>query len=117
MLEFMRAGGYAMWLILVFGGGTIGLCVAFAWRPGERKLAMIRPLSLCTVFAVLSGMTAGLGMVMKNVTTRPEWAHSPDLHLIVMTGIGESLTPAILGFSMLCVAWLLVAVGMRRQIA
>ena len=30
MLEFMRAGGYAMWVILIVGGATLGLAVSFA---------------------------------------------------------------------------------------
>ena len=36
--------------------------------------------------------------------------------LIVMTGLGESMAPAILGFSMLTVAWILAAAGLRRTI-
>lgn len=115
MLDFFRAGGYSMWFILVLGGVTLGVSIWFAIRPGERKLAFLRPMSVATVFSVLSGVFSDLGAVMHTVTNRPEFAQSPDLHLIVMTGIGESMAPAILGFSILSVAWLLAAVGLRRQ--
>jgi hypothetical protein len=115
MLEFMRAGGYAMWVILLLGGLALWVAGSFAWRPGERKLGILRPLSVATVFATLAGIFSGFGATMHNVTTNPEWSQSPELHLIVMTGIGESLANAILGFGMLTVAWILATVGMRRM--
>jgi hypothetical protein len=34
-----------------------------------------------------------------------------------MTGIGESLTTAILGFTILSLAWLMGALGQRRLVA
>ena len=114
MLDFMRAGGYSMWFILAIGLVVLGVAGSLVWRPGERKLGILRPLSLAMVFATLSGIFSGIGATMKHVTTIEEWAQSPDLHLIVMTGLGESMAPAILGFSILSVAWLLAAVGLRR---
>jgi hypothetical protein len=115
MLEFMRAGGYAMWVILIVGGTTFGLAISFAIHPGERKLAIFRPLSVSTLFLTLSGLFAGLGATMKNCTENPRFADSPELHKWVMMGIGESTANAVLGFSLLALAWLVAAVGMRRQ--
>ncbi len=115
MLDFMRAGGYAMWVILAVGGTSLGLAVSFAVRPSERKLAIFRPLSVSVVFLTLSGLFAGLGATMHHVTTDPRYADSPELHKWVMMGIGESTANAILGFSLLALAWLVTAVGMRRQ--
>ena len=114
MMDFMRAGGYSMWFILVIGLVALGVAGSFAWRPGERKLGVLRPLSLATVFAVLAGIFSDIGATMRTVTSIEEYAQSPDLHLIVMTGIGESMAPAVLGFSILAVAWLLASVGLRR---
>ena len=115
MIEFMRAGGVAMWFILAIGGTGLGLAISFAVRPGERKLGVLRPLSVACVFAVLSGIFSGLGAVAHHVVNNDAWAHSPDFHLIVLTGFGESMAPAVLGFSMLAVIWILAAVGLRRQ--
>ena len=115
MLDFMRAGGYAMWVILIVGGVTFGLAISFAIRPGERKLNIFRPLSVATLYITLSGLFAGLGATMKHCTENPRFADSPDLHKWVMMGIGESSANAILGFSLLGLAWLITAVGMRRQ--
>jgi hypothetical protein len=115
MKEFMRAGGFAMWFILALGLACLVLTGSFIWRPAERKLAMIRPLSLATVFATLAGVTTGLAATTKYVAARPELAGSADLPILVLIGIGESLANAILGFSILMLVWILVAVGLRRQ--
>jgi len=113
-MEFMRAGGVPIWIVLVFGLVALLTAVLFAWRPSERRAAILRSLSTATVFAILSGFVSCIAAVMFKVPQHPEWAKSPDRTLIVMTGIGESLTPAILGFTMLSLVWLLAAVGNRR---
>ncbi len=47
--------------------------------------------------------------------SRPEWANSPKVHLIILEGFGESMSPGILGFSLLALVALECAVGMRRS--
>ncbi len=115
MLRFIQEGGYSMWLILVLGLLCLGLAASFAFRPAERKLNILRPLSLATVFSILGAIAADLGVVMKRVPQLPEFTSNPDLRVVLYTsGIGESMVPAILGFTILSVAWLLAAVGYRR---
>ncbi len=113
MLGFMQEGGLSMWLILVLGILALWLGASFAARPAERKLNMLRPLSLATVFSVLGGIAADIGSVMKKVSTLPD---APNANApLYLRGIGESMVPAILGFTLLSLAWLLIAVGFRRQ--
>lgn len=114
MMDFMRAGGFSMWVVLVFGLITLVAGGLFAFRPDDRKVGFIRSMTVGGVFAILSGVASNVAAVMSKVPAHPEWSKSPDLHLIVMTGLGESLAPAILGFTMLALAWLLTAVGVRR---
>jgi len=114
MLEFMRTGGYGMWFILALGLGCLGLAGSYLWRPAERKLAMLRPLSLATVFAILAGICAGLAATTKYVSS--ELTDMAQLPVVVLIGIGETLTNGILGFSLLMLVWLLTAIGMRRSI-
>jgi hypothetical protein len=116
MLGFIQEGGYSMWLILVLGLLSLGLAASFAVRPAERKLNLLRPLSLATVFSILGAMAADIGTVMKRVPQLPEFATSPDARVALYTsGIGESMVPAILGFTVLSLVWLLAAVGFRRS--
>jgi hypothetical protein len=114
MMSFMQAGGWSMWVVLLFGLITLVASGLFAFRPDERKIAFIRAMSLATSFSVLSGVTSDIAAVMTKVPEHPEWSKSPDLHLIVMTGIGESMAPAVLGFTMLSLVWMIAAVGVRR---
>lgn len=114
MMEFMRAGGVPMWVVLVCGLAALVVGVLFAVRPDERKAAVLRALSNSTLFSILSGVTSCFAAVMSKVPANPVWARSPDRPLIVMTGLGEAMAPAILGFSLLSLVWLLAAVGSRR---
>lgn len=114
MMDFMRAGGFGMWVVLALGLATLVTAVLFARKPDERRMSMIRGLNKATVYSVLTAMATDIGAVMFKVPANPEWAHSPDVHLIVMTGIGESLTPAMLGGAFLTLTWLVTAIGMRR---
>lgn len=114
MMEFMKAGGAPIWIVLLFGLATLVIAAFFAWRPDERRYALLTGMTKCTQFALWSGILSCLAAVMIKVPNNPQWAKSPDLPLIVMTGIGESLTPGILGFTILSLAWLLGAFGKKR---
>lgn len=114
MMDFLRAGGFGMWIVLATGIATLITAALFARRPDERRMSLTRGLTWATVFAVLTAVSSNVAAVMFKVPTRPEWAHSPDIHLIVMTGLGESLTPAIVGSAFLTLTWIVAAVGMRR---
>jgi hypothetical protein len=114
MIQFMRAGGFPIWIVLLFGLITLVVAGLFVWRPDERKHGMLRGMTMATQYSIWTALFSCLAAVMFKVPQTPEWAKSPDLPLIVMTGIGESLTPCILGFTILSLAWLLGAVGKRR---
>ena len=114
MIEFFQAGGFPMWIILLLGLGALVSAGTFAFKPDERKVGFIRGLSTAMVFSVLSGVASDLATVCHAVATKPELSKSGELHLIVMMGIAESLTPAIMGFTMLSLVWMLVGIGHRR---
>ena len=67
------------------------------------------------MFTTLSAMAGALGAVFTKVPSTPAWAESPDLPLIVMPGLGEALRAPVLGFSLLSLAWLVAAGGVRRR--
>ena len=82
---------------------------AYLLRPSEQRLAMMRPLSLAAIFAGLSG--ASLGAIN---TLRMLWMEPPRDTRIVAVGAAESIVTLYVAFSCLMLAWLCVAVGMRR---
>ena len=114
MIEFMRAGGVGMLVVLVVGLITVGTAVVFARRPDERRMAMVRGFTMASLFSVGTAVSSNLATVMYHVPQNPKYAGSPDFAGIVMIGIGESLTPAILGCAFLTVTWIAATVGMRR---
>jgi len=114
MWEFLRAGGFGMWVVLATGVATLATAILFARRPDERRMSLVRGLTWATVFSMLTAVSSNVAAVMFKVPSHPEWSHSPDIHLIVMTGLGESLTPAIVGSAFLTITWIVTSVGMRR---
>ena len=83
---------------------------SYLLRPTEQRLAMMRPISLAGIFASLSGTT--LGFIN---TLRMFWMDRPHEWPIVATATAESIVPMFVGFSSLMLAWLCIAIGMRRQ--
>ena len=83
---------------------------AYMFRPTEQRLAMMRPLSLAGIFAGLNG--SSLGAIN---TLRGLWLEPPRDTRILAIASAESIVPLYVAFSCLMIAWLLVAVGMRRQ--
>jgi hypothetical protein len=82
-------------------------------RPTERRLALVRPISLAGLFAALAGTVVGFVNTLHAVATVPEV--TPALVPDLAAGASESLVTVFFGFACLTVAWLLVAVGMQRQ--
>jgi len=89
----------------------LGLGVVYAIWPSEQRLNLMRPLSLATIFAAVSGTTLGFLNVARyvGVTDRPEYAR------VMAIGIAESMVPVFVGFGCLTAAWLCVAVGFWRR--
>ena len=110
MVEFMKAGGWSMWLVLIFGLGALVAAGVFVFRRDLGKLALVRALTLATVFAIASGLCGNVAAVMHYAAGETDVA----THVVVMQGLSESLAPGVLGFTLLSISWLLVAVGTRR---
>jgi hypothetical protein len=110
MAEFMKAGGWSMWFVLLLALGALVSAGLFVARADLRKLALVRALTWATLLAIASGLCANVAAVMTYAANNDP----PDLHLVVMQGLAEALAPGILGFTMVSISWLLVAVGTRR---
>lgn len=100
-------------VVVVLAGFTLGAAVSFALRPGERKLAALRPVSLALVFAVLSSTFAGIALTAKGLADAGPFG--ADGARLLLAGLAEAMVLGILGFTALALSWALVAVGLRRQ--
>jgi hypothetical protein len=104
-----------MVLIATFGVVAAFAAVRFAMRPVAERLAHIGALCVALVFSGLAGVAADLLAVATNVAANPEWSASGELPLVLLVGFGESMTPAILSFSLVAGISLVVALGLRRM--
>jgi hypothetical protein len=107
-------GIYLMgFVILVSGVGALGMAIAYAIKPTESRLALMRPLSLASIFAALCSWAAGLATVLSGLAAS---GRGPIDWAAVSAGLAECMVPVFVAFGFLAVAWLLVAAGLRRQV-
>lgn len=107
--EVFRQASIAALVSMFMGIVPLAMGVVYAAWPSEQRLALMRPLSLATIFAAVGGTVLGLinvlvGMASRDVPSR-----------VAMAGLAESLVPTVVGFGCLTVAWLCVALGLWRR--
>ena len=91
---------------------TVAVGVACAVRPDERRLALMRPLSLATIFAALCTFSGGAASILKGIANTG--AMNEQAWQRVARGTAEGFMPLFIAFGCLTVAWILVATGLRR---
>lgn len=111
MFDMLRQAGIFALLSLAVTVIPLVVGVIYALRPTEAKLALMRPVSLAGLFAALSGFVAGLLNVLRYVVVKDV----PLTSQVPLLGLAESLVSLFVGFGCLTVAWLCVALGLRRQ--
>lgn len=89
----------------------LGMGIAYAIWPSEQRLALIRPLSLATIFAAVGGTSLGFLIVLRGVGKM----ETPAFSRFAAIGLAESLVPIFSAFACLTVAWLCVALGLWRR--
>ncbi len=114
MLDLFRAGGAPMFFVVAFGLIALVSSARFSVRPAEANRRTLQALERAVLYSALAGLVAGLAAVGYHVPDNPTWAKSPDMPLIVMTGIAESLSAPIFGFTFLALSAMLQAVGLRK---
>ena len=95
---------------LFMGVVPLALGIVYVIWPTEQRLALMRPLSLATIFAAVSGSALGVLNVMRAMGV----GQAPALR-VAWVGFAEALVPIFFGFGCLTVAWLCVAVGLWRR--
>jgi len=107
-------GIYLMGFVILVGGvGVLGTAIAYAIRPTERTLMLMRPLSLAAIFAAICSSSVGLATVLQGAAATKEWTADGIGRMLM--GLSECFIPPFVAFAFLAVAWLLVVVGMRRE--
>lgn len=113
MPYFLVAGGYTTWLLLLLGVVLLVAAVQFVRGATPRRLAFLRALSAAYLLFTFGGIATNVTVVLWAVARRHPPGEPHDLD-ILFQGLGEAITPAGIGLTILGVVWLLIAVGVRR---
>jgi hypothetical protein len=115
MATLVREGGFPVFFLLGFGLIAMTFAVRFALAPSWRLLKTTLALSAATALTSINGIFAALSAVGHQA---PEYVkHHPDMSLaeVSLLGLGEAMSPGILGFTVLSLIALIVALGVYRQ--
>lgn len=115
MPEFFIRGGWIMWFLLVLGVWGLFAAAIFARRPTRPRLERVGCLNKALAWAIVTGVAADFAAVGIQVPRHAELVNSPTIHLIILEGFGESMSPAIMGGALLSVIALVTAIGHSRE--
>jgi hypothetical protein len=110
-VEVLANAGIMALASMFVGVLPLTMAIIYAIWPTEQRLALMRPLSLATIFAAVAGLTLGLMNQLRFIFEGGE----PTLSRVVVIGLAESLVPLFFGFGCLTVAWLCVTIGLWRR--
>jgi uncharacterized membrane protein len=115
MMTLFREGGFPMWFLLAFGLLLLISGARFAMRPDVARLRLVFALATATLFTMVTAVGAALATVGHQA---PDYlARHPELTLaaVLLQGFAESLSPVILGSTLLTLAALFIALGFHRE--
>ena len=113
VIEMLKQTSVLGLLGIVVALATTAYSAVYAWRPTEARLALIRPLSLATIFAALCSFNVGVANILGGLSAtghfgKTAWAD-------VALGTSETFVALFVAFGCLAISWLFVALGMRRS--
>jgi hypothetical protein len=115
MANLILEGGFPVFFLLAFGLCAMAFAVRFATAPSQRVFRTTLALCAATLLTSFNGIFAAFSAVGHQA---PEYLkHHPESSLseVILLGIGESMSPGILGFTILSLIALILALGVYRQ--
>jgi hypothetical protein len=111
MLTLMRNGGVGMWFLAVLSLVLLVFGILFARTATPQRLSIIRALTLALTFSTVTVFISDLIAVTSYCRNHPDDCNLASL----VQGFGEACAPLTFGAGFLAIAWILVAVGVRRM--
>ena len=115
--ENWQDGGWGMWPILVFGLLAVIAAARFAWRGEHDLTAFVRWMLATTGSSTLLGFSSAMHAVFNFIRREspPEVAQVTDWRIrVLFEGTKEASNTLSLGFILITLTCLLLAIGYRR---
>ena len=110
-MEVLRNAGLMALASMFVGVLPLAMGIVYAIWPTEQRLALMRPLSLATIFAAVAGVAVGFINSLVFLVRDNKLNFDPPFFV----GMAESLVTLFTGFGCLTVAWLCVTIGLWRR--
>ena len=115
MATLLLEGGFPVFFLLAFGLAAMGFAIRFAIAPSWRVLKTTLALSAATGLTSINGIFTALSAVGHHAPEYLKRHPESTLAEVVLLGVGESMSPGILGFTILSLIALILALGVHRQ--
>lgn len=114
-MTLFREGGFPMWFLLLFGALLLIAGARFAMRPDTTRLRLALALGAATLFTMITAISADLATVGHQAPDYLARHPQTTIAVVLLQGVAESLSPAILGSTLLTLAALFLALGFHRE--
>ena len=111
MIQFFRDGGWSMFVITGFGLLALGTAAFHAARPDRRHQGFLEWMSRALQAATLAGVASDFGATFHTASGIQD---ANERMRVTAEGLGESMSPAVMGFVVLALTAFLAAIGRRR---
>lgn len=111
MNAFTHASLFSL-LSMVITASPMVAGFAFAWRPAASRLALVRALTLVGVFATCANALVGAVNMLLYLSEQPP--ANPAPYGQAYSVVAEILVIPFIGFVFLALAWIGVAIGLRK---
>jgi hypothetical protein len=111
LYNLFRDGGWSMFGVVSFGLVALATAAFYAARPDAKHEGFLKWVSRATFWSILAGMCSNFATVFRYVCELDDANRRAQ---IILEGSAESLSPGIMGFTLLALTALLTAVGRRR---
>lgn len=111
-MEVLRNAPIMTWICLLISATPMVVGIAYAIRPSEQRLALMRPLSLAGIFAGVCTLMIGLANSLRGLASL-QALDAQSLRMVI-PGFAEAVIVGFVASACLTVAWLCVAMGMRK---
>jgi len=115
MMTLFVEGGFPMWFLLLFGGLLLISGARFALRPDAGRLRLTLALAAATLFTIVTAISTALATVGHQAPDYLARHPQTTMTTVLLQGFAESMSPAILGSTVLTLAALCVALGCYRE--